>query len=111
MLPSDRQPFPLRVCALPLPTMTQEGLPMIRGLFGDSTLPSMLRGGLQELTETQKGISERVSGLMKTSTANGFTEAHQAAVAKAAQTEADVQREMASLADTQLRFEADAQLL
>ncbi len=84
---------------------------MIRGLFGASTLPSLLRGGLEETSATQRGIGQRVAQALATSTSTGFADASQAAVAKAAQTEADIQREMTSLADTQLRYEADAQLL
>ncbi len=84
---------------------------MIRGLFGQNSLSSLLRGGLEEASGTQRGIGQRVSDALATSTATGFTEVSQAAMAKAKQTESDIQREMASLADTQLRFEADAQLL
>jgi len=84
---------------------------MIRGLFGATTLPAMLRGGLEEASATQRGIGQRVSRALETSTSLSFTDAAQAQLAKARQAEADVQREMASLADTQLRYEADAQLL
>jgi hypothetical protein len=84
---------------------------MIRGLFGASTLPAALRGGLEEASATQRGIGRRVADALATSTTTGFTEASQAAMAKARQAEADLQREMASLADTQLRYEADTQLL
>jgi flagellar basal body rod protein FlgB len=84
---------------------------MIRGLFGNSTISAALRGGLEEASATQRGIGRRVADALAASTTTGFTEASQAAMAKAAQAEADIQREMASLADTQLRYEADAQLL
>jgi flagellar basal body rod protein FlgB len=84
---------------------------MIRGLFGPSTLPSLLRGGLEEASATQRGISQRVADALAASTTTGFTEASQAAIAKAKQAEADMQREMGSLADTQLRYQADTQLL
>lgn len=84
---------------------------MIRGLFGQSTLSASLRGGLEETSATQRGIAQRVAEALATSTTTSFAEAGQAALAKAKQAEADVQREMASLADTQLRYEADAQLL
>lgn len=84
---------------------------MIRGLFGASSLSSALRGGLEEASATQRGIGQRVADALATSTATGFTEASQAAMARAKEAEADLQREMASLADTQLRYEADAQLL
>jgi flagellar basal body rod protein FlgB len=84
---------------------------MIRGLFGTATLPSLLRGGLEEASATQRGIGRRVADAIAASTTTGFADASQAAMAKAKQAEADIQREMASLADTQLRYEADAQLL
>ncbi len=84
---------------------------MIRGLFGPSTLSAQLRGGLEETSATQRGIGQRVAQALAASTTSGFADASQAATAKAAQTEADIQREMTSLADTQLRYEADAQLL
>ncbi len=84
---------------------------MIRGLFGANTLSSMLRGGLEETSATQRGIGERVSKTIETSTSVDFTSTMQAQQAKARATEADLQRDMASLADTQLRYEADAQLL
>ncbi len=84
---------------------------MIRGLFGTTTLSNRLRGGLEEASATQRGIGRRVADALAASTTSGFTEASQAAMAKANQAEADLQREMASLADTQLRYEADAQLL
>jgi hypothetical protein len=84
---------------------------MIRGLFGVSTLPSRLRGGLEEASATQRGIGQRVADAMKVSTSTNFAEATQAQLARAREAEADIQRDMASLADTQIRFEADIQLL
>ena len=84
---------------------------MIRGLFNNSSLTAQLRGGLEEASATQRGIGRRVAEALQASTTTAFTDASQAAMAKAAQTEADIQREMVSLADTQIRYEADAQLL
>ena len=91
--------------------LTGENGTMIRGIFGAQTLPSLLRGGLEEASATQRGIGKRVADALAASTTTGFTEASQAAIAKAKQAEQDLQREMSSLADTQLRYEADTQLL
>ncbi|MEO8449494.1 MAG: hypothetical protein ABI647_06880 [Gemmatimonadota bacterium] len=84
---------------------------MIRGLFGVRSLPSALRGGLEETSATQRGIAKRVSQAVDTSTSTSFGSALEAQVAKKKAAEEDLPREMASLADTQIRFEADAQLL
>ena len=84
---------------------------MIRGIFGGTSIASQLRGGLEEASATQRGIGQRVADAMKVSTSTNFVEATQAQLAKARQAESDIQREMASLADTQIRYEADAQLL
>lgn len=84
---------------------------MIRGLFGDSSLSARLRGGLEEASATQRGIGRRVADAIQVSTAASYADATQAQRANAKRAEADIQREMASLADTQLRYEADAQLL
>jgi flagellar basal body rod protein FlgB len=84
---------------------------MIRGLFGDASLSARLRGGLEEASATQRGIGRRVADALQVSTSTSFANATQAELEKAKRAEADVQREMGSLADTQLRFEADVQLL
>ncbi|MEZ4589478.1 MAG: hypothetical protein R2909_24135 [Gemmatimonadales bacterium] len=84
---------------------------MIRGLFGATTLPAQLRGGLEETSATQRGIGERVARAIETSSSTDFTSSMEAQVAKAREAEMDLQRDMAALADTQLRYEADAQLL
>ena len=84
---------------------------MIRGLFGATTLPALLRGGLEETSATQRGIGERVARALDSSASTDFATSMEAQRAKAREAEVDLQRDMASLADTQLRFEADAQLL
>jgi len=83
---------------------------MIRSLFGPSSLSSQLRGGLEETSATHRAIADRVASRLSSSTQTGFTDALQAEAARAAE-EADLQRDMAALADTQLRYEADAKLL
>jgi hypothetical protein len=71
----------------------------------------MLRGGLEETAATQRTIGQRVARSVESSAKVRFQDAVEAQLAKARQDEADLQRDMAALADTQLRYEADAQLL
>ena len=86
---------------------------MIRGLFGPSTIPSLLRGGLEETMQTHHQISQRVAGALEVSSSTDFTAALDAASGKspAKMDEVDLQREMSTLADTDLRYEAEATLL
>lgn len=83
---------------------------MIRSLFGANTVTSMLRGGLEEASATQRGIAARVARAQATSTQGDFAAELQGA-GRRQQPQIDVQQEMASLADTQIRFEASAKLL
>ena len=84
---------------------------MLRSLFGTGTLTSMLRGGLEETMATHRAIGNRVSNALQASTSTDFSSALQAESAKQKLNEADLERDMASLADTQIRYEADAMLL
>jgi len=83
---------------------------MIKDLFGPTTLPYMLRGGLEEASATHRAIADRVAGATAVSGNVDFSSQLDAQGAKRA-SEADLQRDMVSLADTQLRYEADAKLL
>ena len=83
---------------------------MLRSLFGPNAVTSMLRGGLEETSATHRVIADRVAGRLSSSANPVFEDQLQAEAAKAQQ-EADLQRDMTSLADTQLRYEADAKLL
>jgi len=83
---------------------------MLRSLFGTGTLTSLLRGGLEEVSATHRAIADRVAGRLSSSANPAFEDKLQAEAAKAQQ-EADLQNDMTSLADTQLRYEADARLL
>jgi flagellar basal body rod protein FlgB len=71
----------------------------------------MLRGGLEETMATHKAIANRVSNALQASTSTDFSSALQAQGAKQKLNEVDLERDMTSLADTQLRYEADAKLL
>jgi flagellar basal body rod protein FlgB len=70
----------------------------------------MLRGGLEETSATHRALADRVAGRLSSSAEPAFGDQLQAQAARAQQ-EADLQRDMSALADTQLRYEADARLL
>ena len=84
---------------------------MLKALFGPSTLTSMLRGGLEEASATHRAISQRVAGALSSSSSVDFPDALAAQNGQKAATEEDLERDMTALADTQLRYEADAVLL
>jgi len=84
---------------------------MLKALFGPSTLTSMLRGGLEETSATHRAIAQRVAGALTSSSSVEFPDALAAQNAHKAASEADLERDMTALADTQLRYEADAMLL
>ena len=84
---------------------------MIKGLFGTTTLSYALRSGLEEAATTHKAIAARVAGALSSSSSTDFAGDLAAAKGKKRVEEADLQKDMAELADTQLRFEADAKLL
>lgn len=82
---------------------------MIRGLFGQGTNTSNLRAGLDELSATQKTIAARVANASSQSAAD-FADQLGNTIEQQNKDE-ELQRNMASLADTELRFEAAAKLL
>jgi flagellar basal body rod protein FlgB len=84
---------------------------MFKDLFGPSSLTYMLRGGLEEASATHRAIANRVANADPSSTSVDFSSELKARTGKPQVDEADLQRDMASLADTQLRYEADAKLL
>ena len=84
---------------------------MLKGLFGNGTVSAMLRGGLEETSATQRAIAQRVANALGVSTSTDFASALQAKTAQQKLNEVDLERDMASLADTQIRYEADAKLL
>ncbi len=83
---------------------------MLKGLFGPDSLTYMLRGGLEEASATERAIGARVAGALAASSSVGFSDAL-AAEAERAAVEEQLQAAMTELADTQLRYEASAQLL
>jgi flagellar basal body rod protein FlgB len=82
---------------------------MLKGLFGPDTLSHMLRGGLEEASATHRAIGERVASAMNASSHVDFPTELGQRVGRPS--EADLERDMAALADTQLRYEAEARLL
>ncbi|NOT34385.1 MAG: hypothetical protein HOP12_09470 [Candidatus Eisenbacteria bacterium] len=84
---------------------------MIRGLFENRSLTAQLRAGLEEASATHRGISERVANALSASSSTDFSGELASRLGTAQQREADLEREMASLADTQLRYDADTRLL
>ncbi|MES2305359.1 MAG: hypothetical protein V4558_07620 [Gemmatimonadota bacterium] len=83
---------------------------MIRGLFGQGTSTSNLRAGLDELSATQKTIAARVANSSAQSSSTDFADALGNSIEQQNK-DAELQQNMASLADTELRFEAAAKLL
>lgn len=82
---------------------------MLKALFGPNSLSSMLRGGLEESSATQRAIAARVANALSASSNVDFPGELQKRTAKPS--EADIERDMSALADIQLRYEAEARLL
>jgi flagellar basal body rod protein FlgB len=80
---------------------------MIRALFGPSSTPYVLREGLDVTMQRHREIAGKVAAALKSSdpasaeAQNGGPQG----------SEADLTDDMAALADTQLRYEAEARLL
>lgn len=83
---------------------------MLKGLFGPSSLTATLRGGLEETSATHRAIADRVANALQASSSTDFDSTLKAKGAGKVD-EADLQRDMTALADTQIRYEADAKLL
>jgi flagellar basal body rod protein FlgB len=83
---------------------------MIKGLFGSSSITSALRVGLEDAMAAHRAIAARVAGAATSSSRVSFEDTLKAKQAKASQ-EANLQRDMTALADTEIRYEAEAKLL
>ena len=83
---------------------------MLKSLFGPDSVTHMLRGGLEEVSATHRAIAGRVARTLETSTSGDFA-GQLEAQGQAQAREADLQQDMTALADTELRYEADAKLL
>jgi hypothetical protein len=82
---------------------------MLKSLFGPGTTSSLLRGGLEETSATQREIAGRVSRALTASSSGDF--AGQLDAANGALDVESLEQDMTALADTELRYEADAKLL
>lgn len=80
---------------------------MISGLFGQGSLTNTLRGGLEEASATHRAIADRVANSLERSSNADFSGQLDAKMAS----QEDIERDMTSLADTQLRYDATAKLL
>jgi hypothetical protein len=81
---------------------------MIKALFGPSTVPHTLRGGLDASMTAHKEIARRVAAGLEASTQNpGDAQGGTAAAGE----KPDLVQDMAALADTELRYETEARLL
>lgn len=76
---------------------------MIKALFGQSTVPATLREALDSSMQTHRAIGRRVAeaSAAAASSPDGAPGASEASIAD----------DMALMADTQLRYEAEARLL
>jgi flagellar basal body rod protein FlgB len=83
---------------------------MLKSLFGPDSLTSRLRGGLEETSATQRTIAARVSRALTASSSADFAGQLDAA-GQAKLNEESLEQDMTALADTELRYEADAKLL
>ena len=82
---------------------------MFSSLFGADTGIGRLRWSLDDSSRAQRGIAGRVSGALQASGNADFADA--LARQQARQPKVDLEPEMASLASTQLRYDASARLL
>lgn len=82
---------------------------MISGLFGVGTNTANLRAGLEEASATHRAIAANIAGASEASSTDFASQL--AAKAGGPMSADDLERNMAALADTQLRYEAAARLL
>ncbi len=76
---------------------------MLKRIFGAGTTPAMLRQGLTESSRNVRQVAARVANASSGSFASDLQAAQGGGV--------DVEREMVTLADEQLRYEAAGRLL
>lgn len=79
---------------------------MLKALFGPSSNAHTLRRGLDQEMVRHREIARRVAGALESS-----TQASGDGAAGSPDAAADLATDMADLADTQLRYEAEARLL
>jgi flagellar basal body rod protein FlgB len=84
---------------------------MIKALFGPDSVTSSLREGLDREMKTHREVASRVATALTASSRRGFERSLEDAVRAGELEEADLQRDMAMLADSQIRYEAEAKIL
>ena len=84
---------------------------MIKSLFGPSSVVHALRGGLDEEMVVHREIAGRVAGALSSSTQAGFSESLAEAERQGESTQTDLLHDMTALADSQIRYEVEAELL
>jgi hypothetical protein len=84
-------------------------LSVIPSLFGQGTPTRDLRGALDELSATQRTIAQRVADKLQSSSTSSFQGKLDESMA--AKQDESLTRDMASMADTELRYEATSKLL
>lgn len=77
-------------------------------LFGAGSMTQSMRGGLTELSATHATIAARIAAAQGESTVDGFGGQLESAMA---QQEAELNRNMTSLADTEIRYDALTRIL
>jgi hypothetical protein len=85
---------------------SEGGTIMIRALFGSSTTPYILRKGLDAAMDAHRAIAGKVAGEV-----NASDQATAQGKAGAPADPSTLGDDMAALADVQMRYEAEAQLL
>ena len=81
---------------------------MIPSLFGQGTSTNALRGALEELSATHRTIATRIADATPASSTTGFADQLKGSMAAS---EAEITRNMASLADNEMRYEVTAKVL
>jgi flagellar basal body rod protein FlgB len=84
------------------------GATVIPSLFGQGTPTNDLRGALEELSATHRTIATRIADATPSSANSGFADQLKGSMKN---NEADLTRNMASLADNEMRYETTAKLL
>lgn len=83
---------------------------MIKSLFAAGTAPYKLRGALEEQMATQRGIAQRIQQATAASSATSFGDQLSAKLTEKPP-QIDLNREMAALADTNIRYEVTSKML
>lgn len=94
----------------------EDALMQIISLFGKQSITTLLRGGLEEQSATQRGIASRISSAQQASAsaddfATELSQKQQQIRGGKPKPPVDLTQEMGALADVQIRYETSARLL